>query len=145
MGQQQLLLLVFGIIIVALATVSGISIFKLKEAQYEDDREREKMLELVIAVQAWKIKPEMFGGGANGNETDYSEFSLVSIGLEASGNPGTSPYVEFENVGCFRFFPAANELRINALDEDCVLGSWDKGIIVSGVTHEDITWLFPNP
>lgn len=145
MGQQQLLLLTFGIIIVAIATLAGISVFKLSEAQYEDDREREKMLELVTEIQVWKIKPAIFGGGGNGNESDFSGFSLISIGLEASGNPGSSPYVQFENVGCFRFFLTASELRINALDKNCVLGSWDKAIVVSGITHEDISWFLPTP
>ncbi len=145
MGQQQLLLLVMGIVVVAIAIVAGISIFDLKEAQYEDDRERQRMLELVIDAQAWKMRPEIFGGGNNADHSDYSNFTPVSLGLAVSGNPGTSPYVDIANVGCFRFFPTATELRINALDEDCTLGSWDKGIIVTGITHDDITWLFPTP
>jgi len=145
MGQQQLLLLVLGIVVVGIAVVAGIAVFNLKEAQYEDDRERQRMLELVINSQAWKVTPEIFGGGDNGDPSDYSNFTPKSIGLNVSGNPGASPYVDIEYVGCFRFFPTATDLRIEALDDDCTLGSWDKAIIVTGITHEDITWLFPTP
>ena len=142
MGQQQLLLLVLGIAIVALATVSAIAVFDEAEQKYADDRERQHMLELVTKVQSWKLKPSIFGGGAATPSNDFTAFSLVAIGLKATANPGTTPIVEVENVGCFRFFPAAGEVRIHALDDDCTIGSWDKAIIVTGTTHQDIDWEF---
>ena len=143
MGQQQLLLLVLGIAIVALATVAGIQVFEEGAQKYEEDRERQHMLELVTKIQSWKLKPGIFGGGAGSSLDDFSAFSLVSIGLEATSNPGATPIVDVENVGCFRFFPGNGEVRINALDDDCTIGSWDKAIIVTGITHEDIDWMYP--
>jgi hypothetical protein len=142
MGQQQLLLLVLGIAIVALATVAGIAVFDEGAQKYEEDREHQAMLELVTKIQSWKLKPVIFGGGAGSADNDFSSFSLVSIGLKATSNPGVTPILEVDNVGCFRFFPAAGEVRINALDEDCTIGSWDKAIIVTGTTHQDIDWLY---
>ena len=142
MGQQQLLLLVLGIAIVAIATVSAIAIFEEGADKYEEDREHQHMLELVTKIQVWKLKPAIFGGGAGTENNDFSSFNVVSIGLKATANPGSTPIVEVENVGCFRFFPDAGEVRINALDDDCTIGSWDKAIIVTGVTHQDIEWLY---
>ena len=142
MGQQQLLLLVLGIAIVAMATVAAISIFEEGAKKYEEDREHQHMLDLVTRIQVWKLKPVIFGGGGDTPPNDFSSFTLVSIGLKGTANPGTTPILEVENVGCFRFFPGAGEVRINALDKDCTIGSWDKAIIVTGVTHEDIDWLY---
>ena len=143
MGQQQLLLLVLGIAIVAVATVAGISIFEEGAQKYEEDREHQHMLNLVTEIQSWKLKSVIFGGGAGTPANDFSDFSLVSIGLKATANPGDTPIVEVQNVGCFRFFPTDGEVQINALDDDCTIGSWDKAIVVTGVTHEDIDWLYP--
>jgi hypothetical protein len=143
MGQQQLLLLVFGIVIVAVATISGIQVFKEGDSKFEEDRERLAMLSFVTEAQVWKMKPAIFGGGANGNDADFTGFKPASIGLTVGGNAGTTPYVLVNEVGCFRFFPSASNLQINALNDDCVLGSWDKGIVVSGASHDDIVWIYP--
>ena len=142
MGQQQLLLLVLGIVIVGIATVAGIQIFDEGEKKYADDRERQAMLDFASAAQVWKMKPAIFGGGAAASTADFSAFVPSDLGLTVTANPGSTPVVEIENVGCFRFFPAATGLTVHALNDDCELGSWDKGIIISGITHTDITWAF---
>lgn len=144
MGQQQLLLLVLGIVIVGIATVAGIQLFDEGERKYADDRERQAMLDIASAAQVWKMKPAIFGGGggAAASTADFSAFAPSDLGLTVTANPGSTPVVEIENVGCFRFFPAVTGLTVHALNDDCEIGSWDKGIIVSGITHTDITWAF---
>ena len=76
---------------------------------------------------------------------DYSTFTLEDIGLTPSGGPSGSPFVDLLGTGCFRFFPDANQLRINSLNRECVIGSWTKGLIITGTDVDDLTWEYRDP
>ncbi len=82
MGQQQLLLLVLGIVIVGLAVVVGIQAFDDSAAQAEADALTMDAMQIATAAKAWKGKPAAFGGGAD--ETDWSNFSHSVISLSAT-------------------------------------------------------------
>jgi len=139
MGQQQLLLLILGIVIVSAAVIFGIQAFDENRVKSREDSEVHKMMDLASQAQAWKSRPVLMGGGRATNPADYSGFTVSALGLTATGGPDTSPYVNFPGAGCFRFFPSATSLRINALNEECVLGSWTKGIDITGGEPDDIT------
>ena len=64
MGQQQLLLLVLGIVIVGLAVVVGIQAFSENQKQSNADMMVNDAIRIASDAQAWKLKPSAFGGGA---------------------------------------------------------------------------------
>ena len=131
MGQQQLLLLILGIVVVGMAVIYGIQAFDEKKQQDDRDSEMLKMLDLASRAQVWKTTPALMGGGLSDDPADYSTFTLEAIGLTPSGGPSGSPFADLPGTGCFRFFPDATQLRINSLNRVCTIGSWTKGIFIS--------------
>ncbi|MEX0822346.1 MAG: hypothetical protein WD021_09395 [Rhodothermales bacterium] len=80
MGQQQLLLLVLGIVIVGLAVVVGIQAFGENQKKANADALVNDAIRIASDAQAWKLKPAAFGGGAN--ETGFENLSLPQMGYE---------------------------------------------------------------
>ncbi len=84
MGQQQLLLLVLGIVLVGLAVVVGISAYKENTRKARIDIATGKSVELVGRMQAWVKTPgPMGGGGGTGNP--WTDFRLEKIGMQRAG------------------------------------------------------------
>jgi hypothetical protein len=78
MGQQQLLLLVLGIVIVGLAVVVGIQAFSENKKKANADAMVNDGIRIASDAQAWKLKPQAFGGGAGGtNWTDANGTALT--------------------------------------------------------------------
>ena len=69
MGQQQLLLLVLGIVIVGLAVVVGIQAFSENQRKANADAMVTDALRIASDCQAWDLKPGQFGGSIAGTET----------------------------------------------------------------------------
>jgi hypothetical protein len=92
MGQQQLLLLVLGIVIVGLAVVAGINAFSENRKKANADAMVNDAVRIASDIQAWVLKPEAFGGlGDEGG--DYSSVTFNDIGYSTtSGSSGTSKY-----------------------------------------------------
>ncbi len=63
MGQQQLLLLVLGIVIVGLAVVVGIQAFGENQKKSNQDAMVNDGIRIASDAQAWALKPAAFGGG----------------------------------------------------------------------------------
>ena len=62
MGQQQLLLLVLGIVIVGLAVVVGIQAFGENQTKANADAMVNDGVRIASDAQAWALKPQAFGG-----------------------------------------------------------------------------------
>ncbi|HOI29503.1 MAG TPA: hypothetical protein PLZ15_07030 [Melioribacteraceae bacterium] len=109
MGQQQLLLIVLGVIIVGIAVVVGINVFTASSTQANRDAVIADMTNLASLAQQFYRKPEALGGGGNtftgwtvpgtldttGNGTYAAtvaaqSVTLVGIGNE-TGNDGSGP------------------------------------------------------
>ncbi len=107
MGQQQLLLIVLGVIIVGIAVVVGINVFTASSAQANRDAVISDLTNLASMAQQYYRKPEALGGGgndfdgwtiptqlastANGTYTGSGSgqsFDIVGVGVE---NVGGSP------------------------------------------------------
>lgn len=71
MGQQQLLLLVVGIVIVGLAVVVGIQAFGENQRKATLDALVNDTVRIAADAQAWVLKPSVFGGG-NGVPTNVT-------------------------------------------------------------------------
>jgi len=65
MGQQQLLLIVLGVIIVGIAVVVGINVFTASSAQANRDAVIADLTNLASLAQQHYRKPEALGGGGN--------------------------------------------------------------------------------
>lgn len=109
MGQQQLLLIVLGVIIVGIAVVVGINVFTASSTQANRDAVIADLTNLASLAQQYYRKPTALGGGGNtftgwtvpaqldttGNGTYTATVSaqsvtLVGIGNE-TGNDGSTP------------------------------------------------------
>ena len=104
MGQQQLLLLVLGIVIVGLAVVVGIQAFGENQKKANSDAMTNDVIRIASDAQAWNLKPTAFGGG-NG--------SFVGVTLEKLGYTVTSG--NYNNLnGDYQFIgtPAAASLVV---------------------------------
>ncbi len=93
MGQQQLLLLVLGIIIVGLATVYGITMFDLNHTKSNADVMINEALRMATDIQAWAVKPSMIGGRVGG-ET-IADVTFTDVGYPNSSGTYTSPNGDF--------------------------------------------------
>lgn len=81
MGQQQLLLLVMGIIIAGLAVVSGIVAFQEKMRQSEMDHIVDRNLKIASSAAFWKTKRDPFAGG-NASYEGLETNGLARLNLE---------------------------------------------------------------
>jgi hypothetical protein len=104
MGQQQLLLLVIGIIIVAIAVMAGLYAVQTKFKQSIADNLVDRNLSIATDAVFWKTKRDPFNGG----NAEYS-------GLEADGMQ-TLFLGEETKQGMFKITLAtANRLEITAV------------------------------
>ena len=86
MGQQQLLLLVLGVVIVGLAVVVGIDAFRIEGRKAEFDRLTATALRVGGNAYAWKQTPRAMGGGVN--TTYFSTLTLDQLGFEGAQTEG---------------------------------------------------------
>ncbi|OZC01944.1 hypothetical protein [Rubricoccus marinus] len=94
MGQQQLLLLVLGIVIVGLAVVVGIQAFGENQQKSNIDAMTNDGIRIASDAQAWALKPQAFGGGegnfcSNGAADDDTPITLALLGVDATNVNGT--------------------------------------------------------
>ena len=93
MGQQQLLLLVLGIVIVGLAVVVGIQAFGENQKKANADAITNDVIRIASDAQAWALKPTAFGGGNGSFGAAYAATAAVpatSVGLAKLGYELTS-------------------------------------------------------
>ncbi|MEX0747926.1 MAG: hypothetical protein WD275_08005 [Rhodothermales bacterium] len=115
MGQQQLLLLVLGIVIVGLAVVVGIQAFGENQKKANADALVNDAIRIASDAQAWKLKPLAFGGGANGDANDFAAFSFEQVGYTTGTNGAGAG--EYGNLnGVFSIAKTADLLTITAIN-----------------------------
>jgi len=111
MGQQQLLLIVLGIIVVGIATVVGINLFSTSATEVNRDQIISLLTSLSSDVHAYYVKDTQYGGGGGSytgwkvpnsfkkheNSKRYikanvrkNRIALIGFGTEI-GNNGRSP------------------------------------------------------
>ncbi len=132
MGQQQLLLLVLGIVIVGLAVVVGIQAFGENQKKANADALVNDAIRIASDAQAWKLKPAAFGGGAA--ETGFTGLTLQQMGYELNGSS------QYENLnGVFTITASATDVVItgNSLPDS---GNDNQVVVtVEGTAPADIS------
>lgn len=88
MGQQQLLLLVFGVIITGIALIAGINAFMVNFDQALVDNIVNRNLEIANSAVFWKTKMDPFNGG-NQSYEGLSDGGLEKLSMGAETNYGT--------------------------------------------------------
>jgi len=86
MGQQQLLLLVLGIVIVGVAVVVGISMLSENKEKAEFDAITSEAIRIAADAVAWKAKPTSFGGGASVKYLTGLTFDKLGYNANKKGN-----------------------------------------------------------
>lgn len=91
MGQQQLLLLTLGIVIVGLSVVVGISSFDENRAKAKADAHTADAVDVASKIITWHLTPAMMGGN---DDADLSDVSAAALGYDElpSGNSRVSPF-----------------------------------------------------
>jgi hypothetical protein len=91
MGQQQLLLLVLGIVIVGLAVVVGIQAFGENQKKANTDALVNDGVRIASDAQAWVLKPAAFGGG-NGAPAGLNTDGFEKLGYRVIGTGNDAKY-----------------------------------------------------
>ncbi len=92
MGQQQLLLLVLGAIIVGVAIVVGVNMFSTSAVNANRDAVLQDCMTLATRAQQWYRTPAILGGGGR----SFANISLNAIRFPSSNENGT---YAFSNAG----------------------------------------------
>ena len=91
MGQQQLLLLVLGIVIVGLAVVAGIQAFRENQRKAQIDVYTEQAVRIASNALAWKARPRATGGGQDGYAMaglTLTQLGFSNVTNQSCGNGG---------------------------------------------------------
>jgi hypothetical protein len=143
MGQQQLLLLVLGIVIVGLAVVVGIQAFSENQKKANADALVNHAIRISSDAQAWKLKPAAFGGGASA--TNWTGVTLLQLGYAVGNNtstPGTAEADQYENLnGIFDLSASGATLTVdaNSYESDGTTVQNHIVVAVTGTEPSDIT------
>ena len=92
MGQQQLLLLVLGIVIVGVAVIIGITAFAENNKKANLDSLVNDGIRIATDAQAWMLKPTIYGGGGNtcsadgGCDWSVVDFQRLGYEIDDAGN-----------------------------------------------------------
>jgi hypothetical protein len=120
MGQQQLLLIILGVIIVGIAIAVGLSLFSAQSVQSNRDAIINDLNNLAAQAYQFRIRPVSMGGG----QGDYSTFS-IPLKMRTNENatytaaPGTTT-ISFTAVSAQN---ASNTIQVT-IDSDGRLGGW---------------------
>jgi len=82
MGQQQLLLIVLGVIIAGVAVVVGITLFNSNSVSANRDGISNDMNSLATLAREYYNKPQALGGGGN----SFAGWDITSSGLASTAN-----------------------------------------------------------
>ncbi len=133
MGQQQLLLLVLGIVIVGLAVVVGIQAFSENQKKANADALVNDAIRVASDAQAWMLKPTAFGGGNNSCAAtcDWSGISFSQLGYPVNGS-------DYENLnGTFTIDGASTSTEVVITATSASNGN-QVTVTVTGTTPDGI-------
>lgn len=101
MGQQQLLLIVLGVIIVGIAVVVGINVFTASSLQANNNAVIADLTTIASMAQQYYRKPTAMGGGGNAFDNFGIPASLLTTanGSYTISTAGAGDAISFTGVG----------------------------------------------
>lgn len=126
MGQQQLLLIILGVIIVGIAIAVGLSLFSAQSIQSNRDAIINDLNNLAAQAYQHRIRPASMGGG-NGAYDDSKGGTIFSIPSKMSSNENATyeATVAADEVGIVATSAqdASNTVEVT-IDANGKLGGW---------------------
>ena len=141
MGQQQLLLLVLGIVIVGLAVVVGIQAFSENQKKANADALLLTAMRIATDAQAWLQKPEAMGGGLPANGGRLPSFNSVTVTFAKLGYPANASG-DYETVDGVFSLDDGGALLIVKGESASTSGAGDNNVVcvsIRGIQVSDIT------
>jgi hypothetical protein len=86
MGQQQLLLIVLGAIIVGISIIVGLNMFQTGAVQGNIDAVTQDVMTIASRAQEWWRKPAQMGGGDRSWATVATWFATTDLDTTLNGN-----------------------------------------------------------
>ncbi len=129
MGQQQLLLIILGVIIVGIAIAVGLSLFSAQSIQSNRDAIINDLNNLAAQAYQHRIRPASMGGG-NGKYDASAGGSVFTIPSKMSANENAT-YVATVNADDVTIVATSAQDASNTvtvvIDQNGKLGSWTYG------------------
>ncbi len=144
MGQQQLLLLVLGIVIVGIAVVAGIQAFSEGKTKATSDAAVSDATRIISDLQAWYLKPVAFGGGGE-DTTKWANVKFSSIGIDPA-NDGGAVSTEYETVnGCFGLTAISGKATVSIktrTSAGCAATALATAVVKNASVSSGIKWTY---
>ena len=120
MGQQQLLLIILGVIIVGIAIAVGLSLFSAQSVQSNRDAIINDLNNLAAQAYQFRIRPSSMGGG----QGDYTTFTIPSkMMTNENGTYSAAPTTNTIVFTAVSAQNASNSIKVT-IDSNGKLGSW---------------------
>ena len=120
MGQQQLLLIILGVIIVGIAIAVGLSLFSAQSVQSNRDAIINDLNNLAAQAYQFRIRPTSMGGG----QGDYTTFTIpVKMRTNENGTYVASPSNNSIDIIATSAQNASNYITVT-IDTDGRLTAW---------------------
>jgi len=141
MGQQQLLLIVLGIVVVGVAVIVGLQAFAENQKKANIEAIQFTSMRIASEAQAWLRTPVSYGGGMPTVGGRQSNFAGLTLDIAALGytTDGSGNYVDLN--GTYNGTVNAGTFIITATSASSS-GNGDNNLvctIVSGPLVDDIT------
>jgi hypothetical protein len=120
MGQQQLLLIILGVIIVGIAIAVGLSLFSAQSIQSNKDAIINDLNNIAAHAYQFRIRPSSMGGG-NGAYTGYSIPTKMQTNSNASY--ASTPAANTVTIVATSAQNTTNTVTV-VVDSNGNLGSW---------------------
>ena len=120
MGQQQLLLIILGVIIVGIAIAVGLSLFSAQSVQSNRDAMINDLNNLTAQAYQFRIRPSSMGGG----QGDYTTFTIpTKMQTNENGMYTAAPTTNTIVFTAVSAQNASNSMKVT-IDSNGKLGSW---------------------
>ncbi len=146
MGQQQLLLLVLGVVIVGLAVVVGIDAFNENESHTQYDLATGESVKVAAELLVWRSKPPALGGGLGDTYLESASFSDLGYIIRGTNQNQSQTTLHRRTLGGLttsrpyvEVYPLSNtNLRVRTY----LYGPHETCLIQSRRTLRGTTWAF---
>jgi hypothetical protein len=125
MGQQQLLLIILGVIIVGIAIAVGLSMFSAQSVQSNKDAIINDLNNLAANAYQFRIRPSSMGGG-QGSYANYSIPVKLQTNANATYSLGTKDANTCIIIGTSGQYTTGGTVQAT-LDSNGNLGTWVYG------------------
>ena len=120
MGQQQLLLIILGVIIVGISIAVGLSLFSAQSVQSNRDAIINDLNNLAAQAYQFRIRPSSMGGG----QGDYTTFTIpTKMKTNENGTYTAAPTTSTIVFTAVSAQNASNSIKVT-IDSNGKLGSW---------------------